>query len=77
MVTDDDISLSPGIINRNPELQSLKSYPWSRHAAWDLDSRCAVTRDTPALFKSGYWSKPSLVMCPLLFIFLFSFMLVY
>ena len=54
MVTDDDISLSPGIINRNPELQSLKFYPWSRRAAWDLDSRCAVTRDTPVLFKSGY-----------------------
>ena len=32
-----------------------------------------LTSDLPALFKSECWSKPSLVMCPLLFIFLFSF----
>ena len=37
------------------------------------DSRYPVTWDFPALFESGYWSKPNLVMYPLLFLFLFSF----
>ena len=36
------------------------------------DSRCAVTRDFPARFKSGCWSKPNLVMYSLVY---FSFLL--
>ena len=32
---DDEISLRPGIINRNPQLQSLNSLPLSRQAPWD------------------------------------------
>ena len=26
----------PGIVNRSPELQSLKSHPWSQYASWHL-----------------------------------------
>ena len=67
------VCIHPGIISRNPELQSLKSHPQSGHTAWDpfpnLDSRCAVTRD----LKSGCWSKPNLVMYSPLFLVLFSF----
>ena len=36
------------------------------------DSRCAVTRDFPELFKSGCWSKPNLVMHSLNFLFSFN-----
>ena len=36
-------------------------------------SRCTMTRDFPVLFKGEYWSKPDLVMCSPLFLFLFSF----
>ena len=32
-----------------------------------------LPRDLPALFKSGCWSKPNLVMYSLLFLFLISF----
>ena len=75
--TDDDISLPPGIISGSPELQSLKSQPQSGMCCLGLfanwGSRCAVTQDFPVLFESGCWSKPSLVMYPLLFLVLFSF----
>ena len=33
--TNDDISLSPGIISGNPELQSLKSHLWIGNTAWN------------------------------------------
>ena len=65
--------------NSNPKLQSLKSHSSSMKRTCSLgtfpnwDSRCAVTRDFRGLFKSGCRSKPSLVMYPLLFLFLFSF----
>ena len=29
------ICICPGIVNGRPKLQSLKSHPWSGHAAWD------------------------------------------
>ena len=65
---------------QEPKLQSLKSHPWRGCAAWDplpnWDSRCTVTRDFPALIKSGYWSKPNLVMYLLSLYFSFLLMLV-
>ena len=38
-----------------------------------LGLQCAVSRDFPALFQSGAWSKPDLVLYFLLFQFPFSF----
>ena len=62
---DDDISLHPGVIRGNPELQSLKSHSGSRQAAWDLFPNCnprsAVILNFPVLFKFGCLSKPSLL----------------
>ena len=70
------VCIHSGIINRNLELQSLKSHPQSTLTSWDpfpnWDSRYAVPQDFPALFKSGCWSKPNLVMYSLLY---FSFLL--
>ena len=75
------VCFCPGIINRNPELQSLKSHPQSRLAAWDPFPTGAPgvlwLRDIPALIKSGCWSKPNLVMYSLFFLCLSFLMLVF
>ena len=71
------VCVHPGIISRNAELPSLTSHPQSRVEVLpgtlsQLGLQMSVTWNLPALFKSGCWSKPSLVMYPLLFLFLFS-----
>ena len=66
-----------GIISGNPELQFLKSHPWSRSTAWDFfpvgtpDVLCHETSQCCLSLDLG--QKPNLVMYLLLFLFLFSF----
>ena len=68
-----------GFIRGNAKWHSLKSHSQEGHVAGEegffpnWGSRCTMTRDFPVLFKCEYWSKPDLVMCSPLFLFLFSF----
>ena len=59
------VCIHPGIINRNLELQSLKSHPQSTLTSWDpfpnWDSRYAVPQDFPAAA-----AAKSLQSCPTL-----------
>ena len=66
----------PGlIISRNRELQSLKSHTRSGRAAWGLflvGASDVLWRGTSqGCLSLDVGQKPNLVMCPLLFLFLF------
>ena len=57
--TDDDISLRPDMISRNPQNSNLKSHPCSGHTARDLfpfgTPDCYYSGLPSMLFKSGSW----------------------
>ena len=71
------VCVPPGIINRDPWTAVFEISPMDpTHCLGPFpiwDSGCSVIWDFPVLFKSECWTKPSLMMYSLLFLFLFCF----